>query len=97
VPYRVDNRPRVITEAQSNGIPVVAADVPALREAIGEGGAVVPTDDIDAWVSELRSLWNDQERYDSLADAALAHSQRPEIDPAAVAHEFELLIERLLQ
>jgi glycosyltransferase involved in cell wall biosynthesis len=97
VPYRVDNRPRVISEAQSNGIPVLAADVAALREAIGEGGSVVPIDDIDAWVAELRSLWNDQERYDRLAGAALEHSLRPEIDPAAVAREFEILIEQLLQ
>jgi glycosyltransferase involved in cell wall biosynthesis len=97
VPYRVDNRPRVIPESQSNGIPVLAADVPALCEAIGDGGSVVPIDDIDAWVAELRSLWNDQERYGGLAAAALAHSRRPEIDPAAVAREFETLIEQLLQ
>ena len=96
VPYRVDNRPRVITEAQSNGIPVLAADVPALSEAIGEGGTVVPIDDIDAWVSELRSLWNDQDRYDRLAAAALAHSQRAEIDPVAIAGDFEKLLSDLL-
>ena len=97
VPYRVDNRPRVITEAQSNGIPVLAADVPALKEAIGDGGTVVPIDDIDGWVSELRSLWNDRERYERLAAEALAHSQRPEIDPAAVAGDFEKLLENLLR
>jgi hypothetical protein len=97
VPYRVDNRPRVITEAQSNGIPVLAADVPALREAIGDGGIVVPIDDIDAWVSELRSLWNDQERYERLAAAALARSRRPEIDPGAIAGDFEKLVENLLR
>ena len=96
VPYRVDNRPRVITEAQSNGIPVLAADVPALGEAIGEGGAVVRIDDIDAWALELRSLWTDQERYERLAAAAVAHSQRPEIDPAAIAGSFEKLVEKLL-
>lgn len=96
VPYRVDSRPRVITEAQSNGIPVLAADVPALSEAIGKGGIIVPIDDIDAWVSELRSLWNDQDRYERLAAAALAHSQRPEIDPAAIAGSFEMLLTSLL-
>jgi glycosyltransferase involved in cell wall biosynthesis len=97
VPYRVDNRPRVIPEAQSNGIPVLAADVPALREAIGEGGTVVSIDDVDAWVSELRALWSDQERYGRLADAARAHSQRLEIDPVAVTGRFEKLVEDLLR
>jgi glycosyltransferase involved in cell wall biosynthesis len=96
VPYRVDNRPRVIPEAQSNGIPVLAADVPALCEAIGDGGSVVPIDDIGAWVWQLRSLWSDQARYDQLADAALAHSRRIEIDPVAVAREFERLVANLL-
>jgi glycosyltransferase involved in cell wall biosynthesis len=97
VPYRVDNRPRVITEAQSNRIPVLAADVPALREAIGAGGSVVAPDDIDAWVLELRALWCDQGHYDCLADAALAHSKRPDNDPAAVAARFEGLIVQLLE
>jgi len=97
VPYLVDNRPRVITEAQANGIPVLAADVPALREAIGEGGAVVAVDDAAAWARELRSLWNDRDRYERLTAAALAHSQRPDIDPAAIARRFESLVEGLLR
>lgn len=97
VPYRVDNRPRVITEAQSNGIPVLAADVPALSEAIDAGGSVVEIDDIGAWVAELRLLWSNQQRYDQLAAAALAHSRRPEIDPATIAGEFEALIEPLFK
>ncbi len=92
VPYRVDNRPRVIAEAQANGIPVIAADVPALREAIGDGGVTVPIDDIDEWVDALRSLWSDDERYRELTAAALAHSTRDEIDPGAVAGRFEALV-----
>lgn len=96
VPYRVDNRPRVIAEAQSNGIPVVAADVPALREAIGMGGAVVELDAIDAWVDELRSLWGDAARYERLVAAAFEHSRRPDIDPTAVTGRFERLVEELL-
>lgn len=96
VPYRVDNRPRVIAEAQSNGIPVIAADVPALAEAIGAGGLSVPLEDIDAWASALRSLWNDEVRYEEMAAAAAAHSKRPDIDPQAVTASFEAMLERLL-
>lgn len=96
VPYRVDNRPRVIAEAQSNGIPVIAADVPALAEALGAGGLIVPLEDIDAWASALRSLWNDPARYDELAAAAAAHSRRDEIDPATVIRSFETIVEGLL-
>jgi hypothetical protein len=93
VPYRVDNRPRVIAEAQANGIPVIAADVPALVEAIGPGGVTVPLDSVDDWARALRALWEDDDLYQSLADAAREHSRRPDIDPTAVAERFERFLE----
>ncbi len=96
VPYLVDNRPRVIAEAQANGIPVIAADIPALREAIGAGGLTVPLDDPAAWVDALRAVWSDAERYDQLVRAAREHSVRPEIDPDAVAAAFEHLVTTML-
>ena len=96
VPYRIDNRPRVIAEAQANGIPVVAADVPALIEAIGAGGSQVGLDDIDAWCSELRRFWSDDAHYRTLSEAALEHSQRPEIDPVLVARQFEAIAQRVV-
>ena len=93
VPYRIDNRPRVIAEAQASGIPVVAADVPALIEAIGAGGVQVGLDDIDAWTNELERLWSDEAYYNQLSDAAREHSERPEIDAAFVARQFESVAE----
>jgi glycosyltransferase involved in cell wall biosynthesis len=92
VPYRVSNRPRVILEAHANGIPVIAADVPALAEAIGPGGVVVPLDDIDQWVAAVGAMWDDDDRYAALCAAAVAHSRRPEVDPVAVAAQFEALL-----
>lgn len=92
VPYRVDNRPRVIAEAQANGIPIVAADLPALREAVDTGGLLVPLDDIDAWTEAIRSLFEDNSFYEHLALSAAKHSQRPEIDPARVAAAFEAIL-----
>jgi hypothetical protein len=89
VPYRVDNRPRVIPEAQSNGIPVIAGDVPALTEAIGDGGLTVPLDSPAAWVDTLRGLWSDAAAYERLSAAALANSRRAEFDPDAVTDAFE--------
>jgi glycosyltransferase involved in cell wall biosynthesis len=97
VPYRVDNRPRVITEAQSNGIPVISADVPALSEAIGAGGVVVPLESIEEWATALRDLWNDQSRYDLLSAAAAEQGRRPEINPEVVTSSFEAIVEELVQ
>lgn len=93
VPYRVDNRPRVIAEAQANGIPVIAAAIPALVEAIGSGGMTVPLDSAADWSRAIRTLWADNGLYKSLADAAREHSKRPDIDPAAVTESFERLID----
>jgi glycosyltransferase involved in cell wall biosynthesis len=41
VPYLDDNRPRVVTEAQLLGIPVLARDTPGLRESVVGGGRLV--------------------------------------------------------
>lgn len=92
VPYQMDSRPRVILEAQANGIPVIVGDVPALREAIGAGGLSVPLDSVPAWVEVLRSLWDDEQRYTALSDAARTHGHRSEVSPAAVARAFEHLV-----
>lgn len=92
VPYRVDSRPRVIQEAHSNGIPVVAADVPALADAVATGGLVVPLDDEQAWVAAVRRLWDDEVEYDELAQQARVCSRRPEVDPDRVTSRFEMLM-----
>ena len=92
VPYRVDSRPRVILEAQANGIPVIAGDTPALADAVGEGGLLVPLEDISAWAEAIRSVWDDEDLYGDLAAEASAHSHRPEVEPNSVATQFELLL-----
>lgn len=96
VPYRVSNRPRVILEAQSNGIPIVAAAVPALGEAIGDGGLLVGLDDIDAWCAAIERLCTDEDTYDAMSRAALRHSHRPEVNPEAISREFATLLDGLV-
>ena len=83
-------RPRVIDEAQANGIPVVASDVPGLNESVGTGGVLIdPAGPIDAWTSILERLKTDKAYYNELVDAALRHSQRVEIQPEYLAEIFE--------
>ncbi|MGH9084627.1 MAG: glycosyltransferase [Acidimicrobiales bacterium] len=97
VPYRVDNRPRVIAEAQANGIPVIVGDAPALVEAVGGGGVVVPTDDVDGWCSAIRSMWTDEDHYQELATQARRHSERAAISADVVAGHFEEFLVDLLR
>jgi glycosyltransferase involved in cell wall biosynthesis len=96
VPHRIDNRPRVILEAQANGIPVIASRTDGLAEAVGDGGVTVDMDDIDAWHHALNRLLTDQALYDDLAERALRHSQREEVDPEEVARNFEAIVAALV-
>ena len=92
VPHRIDNRPRVIAEAQANAIPVIASRTPGIAEAVGDGGLLVGMDDLDGWVDTIRLLWTDKSSYDNLTERALAHSRRPDIDPERVTATFEALL-----
>jgi glycosyltransferase involved in cell wall biosynthesis len=71
---------RIAAEAQVSGIPVMATRRGGLPEAVGPGGVLLDTADIEVWAAELRRLWTDKAHYDRLSDAALAHSGRPELD-----------------
>ncbi len=92
VPHRLDNRPRVVAEAQANGIPVIASRVPGLEEAVGPGGVLVDMDDVEAWVENLRRLWDEPVPYADMVAGALTHSQRPEIDPELITDLFESIV-----
>ena len=83
-------RPRVVDEAQANGIPVVASDVPGLNESVGIGGVLVdPAGPISAWTSVLERLQTDKLYYDTLVTAAIRHSKRAEIQPEYLTEIFE--------
>jgi glycosyltransferase involved in cell wall biosynthesis len=97
VPHRVDNRPRVVLEAQASGIPVVASAQPGLIESVGPGGVIVDdTDEPAPWIAAIAGLWDDAERYDAISAAARAHAQRPEVDADRIAARFEALLEELV-
>jgi glycosyltransferase involved in cell wall biosynthesis len=97
VPHRVDNRPRVVLEAQASGIPVVASAQPGLVECVGPGGVIVDdTDDPAPWIAAVGELWDDAGRYDALTAAAREHAQRPEVDPELIAARFEALVAELV-
>lgn len=97
-PHRVDNRPRVVAEAQANGIPVVASAFRGLEEAVGPGGLLVdPASADERWIDAIGLVWDDAARYEQLRRAALEHAARPEIDPAVVTSRFEAALTDLVQ
>jgi glycosyltransferase involved in cell wall biosynthesis len=88
-PYE-DSRPRVVAEAQSNGIPVLGAKVPGLVEAVDGGGLLVDFDaPVDEWLAALATLWDDPASYAQYREAALLHSRRDDMQPERLAERFE--------
>lgn len=82
LPSRTEAYGMVVTEALSRGLPVVAADVGGVREALGETadgrrpGILVPAGDGTAWVAALRRWLSDPSLRDHLRAAARARRGR---------------------
>jgi glycosyltransferase involved in cell wall biosynthesis len=96
-PFLLDGRPRVVLEAQANGIPVLARDLPALRETVGTGGRMVRGDaSAEEWAAALGELIDDPDRYQEACDAALAYASREEVDPTVIVSRFEHALAELV-
>jgi len=96
-PFLLDGRPRVVLEAQANGIPVLARALPALSETVGPGGRLVrPDASIGEWAVALGEIIDDPDRYRELCDAARAYAQREEVDPGVIVARFERVLADLV-
>jgi len=65
-------------EANACGTPVVASDVPGLRDAVrdGETGLLVPYGDVDALAEALRRVLGDQEQRTRFSEASIRWADR---------------------
>lgn len=80
---------RVATEAHFSGIPVIATNDGGLPEAVGPGGILVDRNAaVETWLSALRNLWDNPEKYAAMSEAARKYAQRPEIAPDHMYRKF---------
>jgi phosphatidylinositol alpha-mannosyltransferase len=77
VPSRVESFCRVAAEALLNGLPVVASDIPPLREVLDDGraGELFPVGDAEAAAVLLRDLVRDPERRAAIGSAGRQHAE----------------------
>ena len=55
-------------EALAHGTPVIATDLPGVREGVGDGGILVPlTASSKEWLSAIRRVLSDLDRWRSQA------------------------------
>jgi phosphatidyl-myo-inositol alpha-mannosyltransferase len=77
-PSRSESFGRIAAEAMMNGLPVVASDLPAYRELVGEPGAglLFPVGDVEAAAAAIQRLADDPELRRELGKRGRAHVQR---------------------
>jgi glycosyltransferase involved in cell wall biosynthesis len=72
----------VAAEAMAVGTPVLAYDVPALPDTLGNAGALVPTGDVDALAATMTALLDDPARRARMAEAGRARAAEFSLDAA---------------
>lgn len=79
----------VVSEAQINGIPVLASHRGGLPESVGRGGVVLPPNDLNAWDHAVRELYLNQAKY-------ARYSQLARENARTFSTECDIIVERFL-
>lgn len=65
-----------VVEAQRLGVPVIASDIPVLREVGGDGAIFVDPASHLAWADAMEALWDDEAARTELSARAKANAER---------------------
>jgi glycosyltransferase involved in cell wall biosynthesis/O-antigen/teichoic acid export membrane protein len=88
VPSRFETSSLVSLEAQASGTPVLAFDIPALREVLApEGGVLVPAFDVESYANSMLQLVTAPERCRAMGKAGQQFVQRFHWDEIAWRQE----------
>lgn len=67
---------RVVVEAQTSGIPVLASRIGGLPEAVGKGGKLLSPDaPIRDWAIQLQEMWRNPQKWQKLSKAAIENAE----------------------
>ncbi|MGQ0802738.1 MAG: glycosyltransferase family 4 protein [Actinomycetota bacterium] len=88
-PSRAESFSRVAAEAMTEGLPVVAADIPAVREVVGDAGILFPRGDTAAAARALGRLADEPALRRRLASAGRERARA--FDPSGISRRLEEL------
>lgn len=85
----------VAVEAQSNGVPVIACDIPSLRESLGDGALFVEREHVAGWAEALQRL-DAPGFYAEMSARASANADRFDVarDVIVLETALESMVER---
>ncbi|AZN35364.1 glycosyltransferase family 4 protein [Iodobacter ciconiae] len=72
-----------IIEAQSYGLPIIASDIPVLREVAGEGALFFPEGDAEAMAQCMQRLYEDEHLFTDISIKARINADRFSWEKAA--------------
>jgi glycosyltransferase involved in cell wall biosynthesis len=72
LPSRYEGFGFTALEAMARECPVLASDIPALREVSGDGALLLPLDDRTAWSDSIRRVVTDPKTRDELRERGRA-------------------------
>lgn len=89
---------RIILEAQTNSIPVIASKVGGIEYTLGTGGILIDSDaSSQAYVESIERLKFDQKFYSDVSKLAFANSQRSEFNPDFQVNNFIEILNNYLK
>jgi glycosyltransferase involved in cell wall biosynthesis len=99
VPSRYEGLPLNVLEAMFAGVPVVASDIPSIRELVVDGDGkssaiLLREQDLESWIRALNDLRADVEQRRHLVETALARAQMFSLPRMVDGYEACLMIPR---
>lgn len=75
-PSRYEGFGLPVIEAQAHGTPVIASDIPVLREVAGDGAVYFPAGDASELARHMYALLNNDKMFSELSEKALQNQKR---------------------